>query len=79
MAFMSGRGIDFLENWIQKNVTKGAPPDDPLSASVLAMRCIAEAAAEGLTLEEIKPDSGSVESHIHDVMVHLDTPGTPGD
>ena len=59
---MSGRGIDFLENWIQKNVTAGIPSDDPLRASDLAMRCIAEAAAEGLTLEEIKSDTGSVES-----------------
>jgi hypothetical protein len=76
---MSARGVDFLENWIQKNVTAGAPPDDPLSASILAMRCIAEAAAEGLTLEEIKPDSGSVESHISEAMVHVGEPGNPGD
>ena len=76
---MSARGVDFLENWIQKNVTAGAPPNDPLGASVLAMRCIAEAAAEGLTLEEIKPDSGSVESHISEAMVHVGEPGNPGD
>ena len=76
---MSARGVDFLEDWIQKNVTAGGPPDDPLSASVLAMRCIVEAAAEGITLEELKPDSGSVESHIAEAMVHLAEPGTPGD
>ncbi len=76
---MSAKGVDFLENWIQKNVTAGAPPDDPLSASVLAMRCIAEAAAEGLTLEEIKPGSGSVESHISEAMVHVGEPGNPDD
>ena len=76
---MSSRGIKFLESWIQKNVTAGGPPDDPLSASALAMRCIAQAAAEGLTLEEIKPDTGTVESHIADAMVHFHGPGTPGD
>jgi hypothetical protein len=76
---MTARGVDFLENWIQKNVTAGGPPDDPLSASVLAMRCIAEAAANGLTLEEIKPDTGSLESHIAEAMVHLAAPGAPGD
>jgi hypothetical protein len=43
------------------------------------MRCIAEAAAEGITLEEIKPDTGSLESHIFDAMVHLAEPGRPGD
>ena len=76
---MTARGVDFLENWIQKNVTAGEIPDDPLHASALATRCIAEAAAEGLTLEEIQPDSGSVESYIFDAMVHLAKPGTPGD
>ena len=74
---MTARGVDFLEKWIQKNVTAGAPPDDPLTASVLAARCIAAAAAEGLTLEEIQPDSGSVESHIAEAMVHFRRPGTP--
>lgn len=76
---MTARGVDFLETWIQKNVTSGVISDDPLHASDLAMRCIAEAAAEGLTLEEIKPDTGSVESHIAEAMVHLSAPGTPGD
>ena len=76
---MSERGVDFLENWIQKNVTAGALSDDSLRASELAMRCILEAAAEGITVEEIKPDSGSVESHIFDAMVHMAEPGTPGD
>ncbi len=56
---MKARGADFLEKWIQKNVTAGDPPDDPLTASVLATRCIAQAAAEGLTLEEIRPDWGA--------------------
>ena len=76
---MTARGIEFLENWIERNVTAGGPPDDPLSASVIAMRCIVEAAAEGITLEELKPDSGSVESHIAEAMVHRAEPGTPGD
>ena len=76
---MTARGIEFLENWIEKNVTAGGQPDDPLSASVIAMRCIVEAAAEGITLEELKPDSGSVESHIAEAMVHFHGPGTPGD
>lgn len=76
---MTARGIEFLENWIEKNVTAGGPPDDPLTASVIAMRCIVDAAAEGITLEELKPDSGSVESHIAEAMVHRAEPGTPGD
>lgn len=76
---MSGRGIEFLENWIAKNVTALDPSDDALRASNLAMRCIGEAAAEGISLEELKPDTGSLESHIFDAMVHLAEPGTPRD
>ena len=76
---MSGRGTEFLENWIQKNVTALDPSDDPLRASNLATRCIAEAAAEGITLEEIKPETGTLESQIFDAMVHLAEPGRPGD
>ena len=76
---MSERSIDFLENWIQKNVTAGALSDDPLRASELAMRCILEAAAKGITVEEIKPDTGSVESHIAEAMVHMGESGTPGE
>ncbi len=68
---MKARGADFLEKWIEKNVTAGDPPDDPLTASVLATRCIAQAAAEGLTLEEIQPDSGSIESRIAEAMVRF--------
>lgn len=75
---MSARGVDFLEKWIKKNVPAG-PPDDPLSASVLATRCIAAAAAEGLTIQEIQPDTGSLESHISEAMTHPAEPGTPGD
>jgi hypothetical protein len=26
---MTARGLDFLENWIERNVTAGGPPDDP--------------------------------------------------
>ena len=76
---MTAHGVEFLENWIQQNVSTGAPPDDPLTASVLATRCIAEAAAEGFTLEDIKPDTGSVESHIADAMLGRTEPGTPGE
>jgi len=68
---MSANSVDFLENWIGKNVTAMNASDDPLRASNLAMRCIAQAAAEGFTLEEIKPETGSVESQIADAMVRF--------
>lgn len=75
---MSKEGIAFLDDWIQQNVTAVDVSDDPLRASNLAMRCILDATAAGFTLEEIKPDSGSLESHIADAMARPAEPGTAG-
>ena len=76
---MSGRGIDFLENWVNKNVTAADKGGINMRALVLANHCIAEAAAQGLTLNEIVPEQGSVESIISEAIAHLAEPGTPGD
>lgn len=76
---MSVRGVEFLETWIQQNVTARDVPDDPLRASNLAMRCILDATALGFTLEEIKPEWGSLESHIANAMAHLNEAGKPSD
>ena len=76
---MTARGAKFVKNWIAKNVTALDSSDDPMRATNLAMRCIAEAAAEGIALEEIQPKTRSLESIIFDAMMHLTEPGTPGD
>lgn len=76
---MSVRGVEFLEDWIQQNVTARDISDDPLRASNLAMRCILDATALGFTLEEIKPEWGSLESHIADAMMQLNQSGQPED
>jgi hypothetical protein len=39
---MSARSIEFIENWIQKNVTATAKGSDNMRALVLANHCIAE-------------------------------------
>ena len=76
---MKAKGVEFLQDWIQKNVTGRVPSDDPMRASNMAMRCILDATDAGLTLEEIKPESGSLESHIAEAMAHLNELGSPGD
>ena len=76
---MTSRGAEFVKNWIAKNVTALAPSDDPLRATNLATRCIVEAAAEGITLEELQPKTRSLESLIFDAMVRLAEPETAGD
>jgi hypothetical protein len=42
---MSGRGIDFLANWLQRNVTEADKKGSRERAKELADKCIAEAAA----------------------------------
>ena len=76
---MTARGAEFVKNWVAKNVTAVDPSDDPMRATNLARRCIVEAAAEGIALEEIQPKTRSLESLIFDAMVRLAEPETPGD
>ncbi len=74
---MTARGAEFVKNWIAKNFTALNPSDDPMRATNLAMRCIDEAAAQGITLEEIQPKTRSLESLIFEAMVHRGEPGAP--
>jgi hypothetical protein len=74
---MTARGAEFVKKWIAKNVTALGPSDDPMRATNLATRCIVEAAAEGITLEEIQPRTRSLESLIFEAMTHIAEPGTP--
>ena len=76
---MSGRGIDFLENWIQQNVTGADRQGGRERAKELAERCVAAAAVLEVSLDDMEPDSGGVESIIYQAMLHLDRPGAPGD
>jgi hypothetical protein len=73
---MTARGVDFLENWIAKNVSIDTTPAE---AEALAHRCLTEAAALGITGVEMEGEWGSVEQAIRDAIVHLKEPGTPGD
>ena len=76
---MSGRGIDFLENWIAKNVAAAEFQGTPQRAAELADRCIAEAAAQNLNLSDLGPGWGSVDSIIFQGMQNDPGGGTPGD
>ena len=71
---MTARGVDFLEDWMAKNVTK-----DPVDAGLLAAKLVAEATMGGFTLADLELDQETVESYIREAMVHLAEPGTPGD
>jgi hypothetical protein len=66
------RGVDFLENWIATNLSSDTKPAD---AHLLAMRCVLEAAALGITYDEMESDWGSVEEAITQAIRNL--PGMP--
>ncbi len=65
---MSGRGIDFLENWVQQNVTEADKKGSHERAAELAGRCITDAAANGITVDDMEPEWGSVETIIYEAM-----------
>lgn len=65
---MSGRGVDFLENWIQQNVTETDRKGSRERAKELADKCIEEAATNDITIDDMEPEWGSVETIIHEAM-----------
>ena len=65
---MSGRGIDFLENWVNRNVTLADRKGSQDRATELVAQCYADAAALGITMDDMEPEWGSVEEIIYDAM-----------
>jgi hypothetical protein len=64
----SGDSIAFLENWLQRNVTEADKKGSRDRAKELADKCIAEAAAPGITIDDMEPEWGSVETIVYDAM-----------
>jgi hypothetical protein len=75
---MTTRGVEFLENWIQKNVTSADKNGSRERATELAKRCVAEAAVFEISLDDLEPKWGSIETIIYEAMLHLEEPGTSG-
>jgi hypothetical protein len=65
---MTTRGGDFLENWIAMNLSSDTKPAD---AQSLAMRCVLEAAALGITYDDMESEWGSVEEAITQAIRNL--------
>ena len=60
--------IDFLENWVNKNITVADRKGSQDRATELAAQCYADAAALGITMDDMEPEWGSVEEIIFDAM-----------
>lgn len=65
---MSERGIDFLKTWIVRNVTDADRNGPQNRAMALADHCIADAAALGISENDLEQAWGSVESIIYEAM-----------
>jgi hypothetical protein len=64
---MSKRGIDFLEKWMAEHLPN-AFTDDPAAITDLADQAIKAAEKEGISLDEITEEVGSVFDVIFDAM-----------
>lgn len=56
-GYMTPRGVDFLENWIATSISSDAKPDQ---AKALAAHCTSDAAALGISREDMEGKWGSV-------------------
>ena len=65
---MSERGTDFLRTWIERKVTNSDQNGSPERTLVLAYHCIADAAQVGISITDLEPTWGSVESIIYEAM-----------
>ena len=65
---MSARGVDFVENWVSKNVTDADRNGSRERAQALAAECVADAAALGITIDDMEPERGSIETIIHEAI-----------
>ncbi|HEX7110120.1 MAG TPA: hypothetical protein VF224_12855 [Aestuariivirga sp.] len=67
---MSGRGVDFLKNWIDGNVTEADKYAGHDRAKELVVKCVGEAKAAGLTLADMGLEPGELETMIYEAMHH---------
>ena len=67
---MSARGVNFLENWIDGNVTEADKYDSLDRAKQLAVKCLADAKALGITIDDMDLEPGSLDTMIYETMHH---------
>jgi hypothetical protein len=67
---MSARGVDFLKNWIARNITDSDRPGSRELATILGARCRGEAASKGISRGELEPEFVTVEMAIYEAMAN---------
>ena len=74
---MTVRGVEFLANWIAKNVT--ASDQGEARAAILATECILEAASQGILVSRMEEGGPNVETRIMEAMTQLHKTGKLGE
>lgn len=65
---MSKQGIEFLEQWIDDHVSYQEKDGNAERATALANECRAAASAQGLSVDDMEPQYGTVEQIIFEAM-----------
>ena len=65
---MTARGVNFLKEWIDRNITDSDRPGSRELATILAARCRGESASKGIGLAELEPEFVTVEMVIYEAM-----------
>ncbi|MBZ9693946.1 hypothetical protein [Mesorhizobium sp. CO1-1-9] len=66
---MSTRGINFLDKWLDSNVS-GLASSDVISVAEAIQKLFADAKAIGISSTEIEEETGSVYETVLDAIVH---------
>ena len=66
---MSKLGLNFVEHWIDKNVSYAGTGRNSIVAMELAARCRDAAVSQGITIE-IPPQFDTLENIIYEAMDH---------
>ena len=67
---MSSPAADFVESWIDQNVTYVEKGGDSVGATTLADMCREAASVIGVSISDIKPEFGTLETIILEAMHH---------
>ena len=71
---MGWRESEFMSDWVAENVNfVGYPTEDGIdpAAQGLALQCIADAEAKGISREELEKEFGDIPSFMHDQLERL--------
>lgn len=66
---MTAQGVDFLDQWVQKNVT--ANDTGQARAAILTAQCILQATEQGIHFSHLEIEKVELERMIEEVAAHL--------